>query len=237
MNKIFVYHHLGLGDHFMCNGLVRYYAENYDKVYLFVKPNNIDNVKFMYRDNQNIKFIALDDIGVRSFIQFNPMNNYLVVGITPEWFYNFDVKKIWKTFDEGFYAAANVPLEDKWNRFYLQRDIEKEKDAYYNKLRLKDNEEFIFVHDNPEKGRNFKESLIPKDIKIVNPRKYLHITLFDFLYTIEKAKEVHVMNSSFMNLIDCIQLKTGKLFLHSYARTDMGDNPNPKLKLNWIIYK
>jgi septal ring factor EnvC (AmiA/AmiB activator) len=33
---------------------------------------------------------------------------------------------------------------------------------------------------------------------------------------IEKAKEVHVVNSSFMNLIDCIQLRNDNLFYHEY---------------------
>ena len=38
--KIFIYHHLGLGDHFHCNGVVRFLLENKfinKKVYLFAK--------------------------------------------------------------------------------------------------------------------------------------------------------------------------------------------------------
>lgn len=235
-NSIYIYHHLGLGDHIICNGIIRHYAETYNKVYVFVKSNNIENVKYMYRDNQKIKFIVLSEEEIWYFLGFNPLNEYLIVGITPEWFYNLDVKKLWNTFDEGFYAAAGIPHEYKWKKFYFKRDIEKEKDAFYNKLNLND-DKFIFLHDNLKQNRIFNESLIPKNIKIINPNNYPLINLFDFLYTIEKAEEVHVMNSSFMNLIDCMQLKTGKLFLHSYARKDMGDNPNPKLKLNWTIYK
>lgn len=237
MEALYIYHHLGLGDHIICNGLVRHYAEKYDKIFLFVKPHNITNVKYMYRDNPNIKFLALNDPDVYSFMRFNPYNKYLIVGITREWFYNLDVLKKYETFDQGFYDVVDVSFEYKWEKFYFERDIEKEKDAFYNKIGLKDGEEFIFVHDNPSQGRFFKKELIPSHMKIINPNDYLLINLFDFLYTIEKAKEVHVMNSSFMNLIDCIQLKTEKLVLHSYARTDMGDNPNPKLKLNWTILK
>ena len=161
----------------------------------------------------------------------------MVVGITPEWFNNLDVKKIYETFDHGFYVSAKIPLEEKWNKFYFQRDLEKEKNAFYNILNLKDEEEYIIVHDDPKNGRPFKSSLIPKGLKIINPSNFKEAGLFDFLYTFEHAKELHMMNSSFMNLIDTIQLKTGPLFLHSYARTDMGPNPNPKLKLNWTIFK
>lgn len=236
-NFLYIYHHLGLGDHILCNGIVRFYTEKYDRIYLFVKPHNLKNVSYMYRDLTKIKFIPMDDAQVKFFMSINPDNEYLIVGITPEWFHALDVLKIYDTFDHGFYASAKVPLDDKWDKFYLKRDLEKEKNAFYNILKLKDDEEFLFVHDNPKGGRTFKKEYIPKGIKIINPGDFPEIGLFDFLFTMEKAKQIHVMNSSFMNLADCIQLQTGELFLHSYARTDMGDNPNPKLKLNWNIIK
>jgi len=226
-----------MGDHILCNGIVRYYAEKYDRIYLFVKPHNISNVSYMFRDLPSVKFIPMDDAQVKFFMQVTPDNEYLIVGITPEWFHNFDVKKIYETFDVGFYIAANVPFEDKWNKFYIQRDLEKEKDTFYNKLGLKNGDEYLFVHDDPKNGRSFKSSYISKETRLIRPVEWKDISLFDFIFTMEKAKQVHVMNSSFMNLIDCMQLKTGELFLHSYARTDMGDNPNPKLKLNWTIIK
>jgi hypothetical protein len=228
---------MGLGDHILCNGIVRYYAELYDRIYLFVKPHNLANVSYMYRDLSKIKFIPMNDAEVKFFMKVNPNNEYLIAGITQEWFHNFDIKKIYKTFDEGFYIAARVPFEDKWNRFYFQRDLEKEKNIFYNKLGLKNNEKFIIVHDDPKNNRFFKSQLIPSNIKIINPGDFKEIGIFDFLYTFEQAEELHLMNSSFMNLVDCILLKTKKLFLHSYARTDMGDNPNPQLKLNWNIMK
>lgn len=39
MKEIYIWHHLGLGDHFHCNALVRNIAKDYDKVFLFVKKN------------------------------------------------------------------------------------------------------------------------------------------------------------------------------------------------------
>lgn len=237
MNSIYIYHHLGMGDHLLCNAIIRTYTEKYDKVYNFVKPQNVKNVAYMYRDNKKIRPIALDDADVKFFMQMNPSNKYLIVGVTPQWFHNFNVLKIYETFDHGFYVAANVPFEDKWNRFYFERDTEKEKDAFYNKLGLKDDEPFLFVHDDPERNRHFRKEFIDKGIKTIRPVDYKNIGLFDFIYTIEKANEVHVMNSSFSCLIDTMQIKTNKLFLHEYARTDMGDNPNHKLKLNWTIFK
>jgi len=227
-----------MGDNILCNAIVRTFAEQYDRVYVFAKSPYIENQVFMYRDNSKIRVMALkDDKEVKGFIRMFPNNNYRIIGVRSEWFYNFDVLKLYETFDHGFYVDAGVPFEDKWNKFYIQRDLEKEKNTFYNLLGLKDDEEFLFVHDDPERNRHFKKEFITKGIKTIHPAKYKNIGLFDFIYTIEKAKEVHVMNSSFSCLIDTMQIKTGKLFFHQYARTDMGDNPNHKLKLNWTILK
>lgn len=234
MNTLYIYHHLGLGDHILCNGIVRSYAEKYDKVFLFSKIHNANNVAYMYRDNPKIKIIGLaNDDEVKSFLRMFPQNKYLIVGITHEWFRKLDVERVFETVDIGFYIAANVPFEDKWNKFYFERDLEKEKDLFYNKLELKDEEEFLFLHDSPDQGRNFIPSYIPKGYKIIKPGNFKELGFFDFIYTIEKAKEVHCMDSSFLCLIDTMQLKTNKLALHTYTRTDAIFYP--KLKLNWTI--
>lgn len=232
-NSIYIYQHLGMGDHILCNAIVRTYAEKYNRIYLFVKPQNINNVAYMYRDNEKIKLISMGDMHVRQFINFNPQNNYLIIGhqkLHEELKINGTL-----TFDEIFYKMANVPFEDKWNKFYFQRDIEKEKDTYYNKLGLKDNENFIFMHDDPKNGRVINETYISKNDKIIKPIDYLDIGVFDFLYTIEKAKEIHCMDSSFSCLIDTIQLRNDNLFMHSYVRKD--NSPSPKFKLKWKIIK
>lgn len=228
MNSIYIYHHLGLGDHIVCNGLVRYYAEKYDKTYVFCKPNNAKNVNKMYSDNSRIRLILMADAEVRRFVSISPDNYYLVVGhdkLTHIMSKPDNIKK----FDEIFYEIANVPFSDKWDKFYYERDLKREKEVYYEILGLDDHSEFIFMH---ESNYDPITKEIPKDVKIIKPDN-IEIGLFDYLYTIEKAKEVHVMNSSFMNLIDCIQLRQDGLFYHEYSRP----NINAVLKLPWKILK
>ncbi len=232
--NIYIYHHLGLGDAIICNAIIRSYAEKYDKVFVFSKPRNTKNTLWMYRDNPRIKIISMEDFEIKQFMKIGSSNKYLIVG-HEELFKILD--KGLETFDQIFYKMSNIPFEDKWNKFYFERDLEKEKNAFYNKLGLKDDEQFLFVHDDPERGRHFKKEFIKKGVKVIHPTKHKDIGIFDFIYTIEKAQEVHVMNSSFSCLIDTMQIKTNKLFYHEYARTDMGNNPNHKLKLNWIILK
>ena len=227
MNSLYVYHHLGMGDNFMLNGLIRHIATQYEKIFLFAKPKFAKNILDLYRDEHKIKIIALDDGDVRQFINFNKQNKYLIIGHTPDFFKR--VEKGEKTFDQLFYEDCNVHFEYKWTNFYYKRDLDKEKDTFYNILKLTDDDKFIFVHDSKERPITRE---IPANTKIIRPDNN-QIGIYDFLYTIEKAQQVHVMNSSFMNLIDCMQLRNDNLFYHEYSRP----NINTILKLNWKILK
>ena len=57
----YVYHHLGLGDHIICNGMVRYFKEIYGKIKVFCKPHNYKNVEYMYRDDDNIEVLSIGE--------------------------------------------------------------------------------------------------------------------------------------------------------------------------------
>jgi hypothetical protein len=226
MNIAYVYPHLGLGDQVICNGLVRHYADIYDRIYLFCKSRYMSNISKMYRDTQQIRLISMDDAEVHQFMQINRDNKYIIVGHTPEFFNLVDRGE---TFDLLFYKNLNIDISLKWDKFYYERDLETEKRVFYDLYKLKDEEEFIFIHESNERKLNKN---IPTNIKKVYPDN-MDLTIFDYLYIIEKAKEVHVMNSSFMNLIDCIQIKKEGLFYHEYARPGI----NALLKLNWTVYK
>ena len=52
---ILIHHHLGLGDHIVCNGLVRNLIQKNQIYGIFVKKHNVDNVMFMYKDLKNLK--------------------------------------------------------------------------------------------------------------------------------------------------------------------------------------
>jgi hypothetical protein len=232
MESLYLYHHLGMGDHILCNGLVRHFAKLYKKTYVFAKPNYAKNVLYMYRDNSNIKIIPFDDSDVKVFMNLNPDNNYLILGHTPDYFYRLDKLKEF-TFEEGFYKMAKIPIEYKWSKFYFERNLEKEKESF-KKLGLSEGEKYIFVHDDPKRQRIFKTKYIDKSLKAIHPSDHQDIGLFDFFYTIENAYEIHVHNSSFDSLIDCMEIKRDRMFYHRYARPDC---PQVLSKnIDWIIY-
>ena len=93
----YIYHHLGLGDHIICNGLVRSLIKDEEMYVLFVKPHNRSTVEFMYRDLKNLSFIEGDDEFVNNFLKNNKIKreDIIVAG-----FYNHPNAK---EFDETFY--------------------------------------------------------------------------------------------------------------------------------------
>jgi hypothetical protein len=231
MNSVYIYTHLGLGDNITANGLVRTVADNYDRVYVFCKPHNIKNVAYMYRDLNKIKIIAGDDLFVRQFMSINKQNNYLIVGHEKFW----EILKSpsnTKTITEIFYEMSGIPWENMWSKFYVKRDLNRENEIF-KKLGLSDKDEYIFVHDDHRKI--YKN--IPNDIKIIRPinKEY---NIFEFLTVIEKAKEVHVINSSFFCMLWCMNLNKQGLFLHEYSRPDLSaEETTPNLNINWKIVK
>ena len=62
MADIVIHHHLGLGDHIDCNGMVRYFADLYegDTIHTFAKKQYFDMIEWMYRDDDQIKVHRID---------------------------------------------------------------------------------------------------------------------------------------------------------------------------------
>lgn len=200
MNKIYLYHHLGLGDHISCHGIVRYYCEKYDEVSLFVKPHNLDNVKFMYNDIQNLEYLVGDDKFAMQYLSDNMIRNVKVIGFQLRNDINFELQ---------FYNMAGVPIEYKHSKFFINRDKEKEQELF-DSLDIEPGE-YTFLHTG---GYELNKSMISG--KVVEPLTH---GFFDWMTVIENAKEIHCIDSSFLCLIDCMELSDYiKLFNHRYVR-------------------
>ena len=105
---------MGMGDHFICNGLVRNIAKKYDKVYLFYKslPWHLPNIEYMYRDmGDKISFIGGMDWH-DEFVDFyrwsHPGINYVRIG-----FEYLNTSPL--NFDEAFYEQMGLPLSAKFD--------------------------------------------------------------------------------------------------------------------------
>ena len=89
ITKKYIRQHLGLGDHIICNGLVRYFCEKHIDVVLFCSSIFYENVKYMFRDLKNLEVIffeyqpgkgAIDSIKLKGFDQMMKLTSKLQKG-------------------------------------------------------------------------------------------------------------------------------------------------------------
>jgi len=232
MIKIFTHTHFG--DQFTNFGFLKEFSYQYDKMILTIedKPWHIENVTRLYSSIKNLELTTE---------RFSD-NEYDKVFYSQWW---FEQVKPWlenpqlpytlgdnMRMDRFWYNIAQVPLYKKWDNFNFERDLKKEKEVYYDVFGLKDNQQFIFMHENigiPAINRKYINNMY----QCIELTKYLEISPLDILYTIEKAKEIHVINGACLAFIDVMQINHNNLFYHKYTR------PCPveqvALRLNWKI--
>jgi hypothetical protein len=199
----YIYHHLGLGDHIICNGLVRHYKEIHGQVGVFCKNSNYEVVRYMYRDDENIQVYGIiDDSDIENCIAANGIENY-VVRVGFENLYKCNAK----TFDVSFYEGCKIPFLVRFTDFHIDRDLDLER-KILDELNP-NREKYIFTH-------NVNKDKIKSNFKIIdNPENF---NIFNLISLIENAEEVHVMESSIKNLINSYKMSKPKFFYHKYVR-------------------
>lgn len=225
---VFIHTHMGLGDHILTCGLVRVLitrnpAESYT---LFAKHHNYESVSFMYHDEPRIHVMAVSgDAEVNQLLQgrtnvirigFNQVNAF---GHIP--------------FDLAFYRQMGIDYVFRWSAFKYRRDrIEQERELY---SQLAPKEPYIFVHDEFGKGTIRPEYLVGK--RVVRPVMGLTANIFDYVLTIEKACEVHCIDSAFMLLIDSLLYLKAPQYFHRYARSYVPSvyDPVPLVNNHWKV--
>jgi len=218
MNRIVLHHHTGLGDHFMCNGLVHVFAHNYDEVNLVCKRPYLKTIKHLYQDHAKIKLLPVDDEFVDSlkYAESNDMPIYRV---------GFD-KCNFNAFEESFYRQYDLDPELEFTNFQFPQDLGNSKE-FYDKVLTRLGEDYIFVH-NVSSYKVF-------DLKIESdlPRHTVDKTdtedLFDYIDTICNAKEVHVISSALHNLVFQLfirdMIKTKEVYYHNIRKSSDGGFP------------
>ena len=236
LQSALVYHHLGLGDHIDCNGIVRLIAKSHAFVYLFVKKRNIANIRKMYRDDPCIKFIEFDEETAgreRDFVKqtrkrmsLGPQHvlNYFEIGHS---FYKDAGDS--KNCREIFYEQFGLNFWDIRDLFYYERDIENE-ERVLKKLNPF-GEDYIFVHDDPSRGFVVNKEHVRSDLKIIH--NDISESVFDLIGVIQNATEVHCMESSLKSIVDMIPQKN-KLFFHDFRGHPLGRTFNEWTTISYV---
>lgn len=226
MNNIYIYHHLGLGDHIICKGIVMHiYNKLKDlnfNINLFSKPHNVPSVMDLYL-NLPINIIAADDPDVFNFLKSNPLAKCIRIG--------FEALNNKDPFDQQFYSLAGVPFKDRITHFNYA--ISPREEILKDKLINDSNRKFALVHEDTSRGYSIDYSKI--NLPVIKVEKFQDFSMPNYRSLIMAAEEIHVIDSSLMFLVDYLDLPHNKkLYVHRYARY----NPTwqlPTLRQNWNI--
>lgn len=212
MSLKYIYHHLGLGDHIICNGMVRYFCKKYDNIVLFCYTYYYDNVSYMYRDLSNLEIFNFDV--EEDAIRFVENNKTVKNNIIKPGFENLDSCLDRMTFDEAFYHLAGLDFQIRFDEFYFERDIEKEDEVC--KTLNPDDEKYIFVLDDPKRGYNIDMGKVTDEYKVI--RNDYQFKMFDYIKILENAEEIHMMQTGFLDMVNSYKMDKPKIYRHNYVR-------------------
>lgn len=219
MNKIILHHHTGLGDHFMCNGLVHVFAHNYDEINLVCKKSYVKTVSHLYEDfKDKIKILPVEN-------EFVDTAKYSEEQKIPILMVGFD-KCDFSSFEESFYRQYNVDPDLEFTNFKFPKNLSKSK-LFYKTLVDKYGSDYIFVHNSSSyKDFDLKiDSDLPKHIADKSDTD----DLLDYVDAICNAKEIHVISSAIHNLVFQLfirgMIKSNEVYYHDIRKAQDGGFP------------
>ena len=222
---LIIHHHLGTGDHFICNGLVNYICSNIEEeaekclqssplVYLACKKRNLETVSYLYRENKIVIPIEIGDNEIEHVNSIVKENDLKLIRI------GFDKCDI-DNFEESFYDQLNIPYDIRYQYFKLP------KTKFWKTLEIP-NEKYILIHDNCSDARY--DLIIDGSMTKI----YFDKTepIFAYIDLIKEATEIHCINSSVYHLIDSMaDISYPQLFFHDVRRTSVPC----KISKKWTI--
>ena len=214
LKDVLIFHHLGLEDHFHCNGVVRFLIQKKHlnkNIKLFAKKKYSEMVKFMYRDIENLEIVPIsnDEKKEEDDVNSHISQNDIVEKIGFEFFLKNKDKK--KTIDMLFYEQYNIKYSKRFEFTYWKRDLQSENKLYD---RLVKNEDYIFIHDDPQRGFVISDKNVDTNFQIIrNSNQY---NIFDYAKILENAREIHVMESSIRCMLEFLNTINASHYLYNF---------------------
>lgn len=217
MKWILITPHQGLGDHILCNGLYRQFSERNRRVFISVKRNYFPELSNMLQDLENVTLLKMPNFKswktTRLFQLIGRILRIQIIGLG-SYGTNFFPQGV--RFDNNFYDQAGLDFKHRWDSFHAPRNIARESELF-DFLDCKSGE-YIFLHEDPARNFTINRELLPQNIRVITPLSPLKgYFLVDYRLVIEKAFQIHVIESSFAAFIESIPTNA-PLFAHRYAR-------------------
>lgn len=196
VTPLVVHHHLGLGDHFICNGLVRDLAERHERIVLACKRASLATVACLYGDEAAIEPLPID----REPDEVDAFARRIGAPLLRIGFDACDRAR----FDQSFYEQAGVPFACRWSKFRLPSTIPGEHEMF---ARLVPQSPYRVVHRETSHGvyaLRIDDAMPTIEIRGRRLADGAFENLLLYRRLIAHAAEVHCINSSVIHLVDSL---------------------------------
>lgn len=219
-SELVVAHEHGLGDHFLCNGLVNWLSQRADKVYLptydlHVHPNYA-TVKDLYRENTRVQVVKITDF-IYHWEESTSWQKFFDSWQLPV----LQIRKPMPDHSAGwyhhFYNQIGLDYRIRYSHFHLPRPT-------HNGLSLRNrlmppSGRFRLVHAGSSTstavGMQWKTD---SDIDTIFITPGQSSNLLDWVPLMYEAEEIHALQSSVFWLVDSLPNLKANLYYHD-ART------------------
>jgi len=222
-SEIIIHHHSGLGDAIICNGMVNFLSEKFDKIYLASHNKISDHLDYLYSENDSVELLVYDKA---TEIYKNRKLPVLRIGF----------EKNTKNFNTSFYEQLDLDYQISYDNFYIPTDEDKEKNLEDHLIKeYKVNNQFMLIHQVSSYGKvdlniesNSGKIYVEKETDIFK-------NIFFYRRVIENAEEIHCIDSSFLHLVERVPT-SAKLYFHNH-KTDTQKSEKLFLMKDWKIIK
>lgn len=227
MNEVILHHHLGLGDHFICNGLVNALSKQ-AKIYLICKDIYYETICCLYTDNFNVTVVSLPrDSYFGEFQQVAHVQRVLQKDLIRVGFENIDHTR----FDRNFYESISMPFNYRYSMFRLPQVNQKASQLHQD---LSNGQQYVLAHRQSSEAKY--DINIKTHLPIIDVDFNVTQNMMNWVELIKGASQIHCVPSSFYCLVDSIATSLrGKLFYHNIRKGTLL-NPNNEFNNNcWNV--
>lgn len=207
----------GLGDIFFCQKIAKKIIEDYDWDIIWpisdafkYLPNYMRDKRIDYcsvnSDFPNKEYFTFRNIQVVNNDEFMylPIQDASTILGKPERILH------------SKYELIGLKSNNWADHFTFERNVEREDNLYYNKLNLKDGEEYVLINNTFASPPNTETVYIPlKDKrKVVTMKFFPDDNIFDWCKVFEKAAAIHTVQTSINYLMEKLTLNTNELFIY-----------------------
>jgi hypothetical protein len=225
--EILLTHYTGLGDYFICNGLVNFTSQFVDKIFLPIPDVIQPTLQCLYSENPKIELFVIppeeySKCDGSTMIEFANKHNLDILKV------HWGKPYLWPSFEKDMYESINLDYNIRYNYFHAPKSPKEEKVFDY----LIKQKPYCLV--NYECGAGKIPYNVATSLPIVFVERGITDNFLDFMKVIREADEIHCLDSSMYHLVENINVKA-KLYFHHvrYRPDELYKRITPSKK--WIV--